>query len=59
MGLLKWALVALVIAGIAALFGFGNVAAGAAEVAKVLFYIFLVICAVLVIMGIATYKAVT
>ena len=59
MGLLKWALVALVIAGIAALFGFGNIAADATEVAKVLFYIFLVICAVLVIMGIATYKAVT
>ena len=59
MGLLKWAVVALVIAGIAALFGFGGIAEGAADVAKVLFFIFIAICAVLVLMGIFTYKAVT
>jgi len=58
MALLKWALVALIIAGIAALFGFSNIAAGAADVAKVLFYIFLVICAILFIAGLFTYRAV-
>jgi uncharacterized membrane protein YtjA (UPF0391 family) len=59
MGLLKWALIALIVAGIAALFGFGNIAAGAADVAKVLFYIFIVICAILFLLGLFTYKAVT
>jgi uncharacterized membrane protein YtjA (UPF0391 family) len=47
-----------VVAVIAAVFGFGNVAAGATEVAKVLFYIFLAICAILLIAGAMTYRAV-
>jgi uncharacterized membrane protein YtjA (UPF0391 family) len=59
MALLKWAFVALIIAGIAALFGFGNIAAGAADVARVLFYIFLVICAILFVLALFTYSAVT
>jgi uncharacterized membrane protein YtjA (UPF0391 family) len=59
MALLKWALVALVIAGIAALFGFGNIAAGAADIAKALFYIFIAICAVLFLVGVFTYRAVS
>ena len=59
MALLKWALVALVVAMIAALFGFGDIAAGATEVAKVLFYIFAAVCAILFLLGLMTYKAVT
>lgn len=59
MGLLKWAVVFLIIAGIAALFGFGGIAEGATDIAKVLFFIFLAICAILVILGVMTYKAVT
>lgn len=58
MALLRWALLFLVVAVIAAVFGFGNVAAGATEIAKVLFYIFLAICAVLLIAGAMTYRAV-
>lgn len=58
MALLRWALLFLVIAVIAAIFGFGNVAAGATEIAKVLFYIFLAICVILLIAGAATYRAV-
>jgi len=58
MALLRWALLFLVVAVIAAVFGFGNVAAGATEVAKVLFYIFLAICAILLIAGAMTYRAV-
>jgi uncharacterized membrane protein YtjA (UPF0391 family) len=34
MSLLKWSLIFLVIAGIAAIFGFGNIAAGATDLAK-------------------------
>jgi uncharacterized membrane protein YtjA (UPF0391 family) len=59
MSLLKWALIALVIAGIAALFGFGNIAEGATDVAKVLFFIFVAIFAILGIASFFTYKAVT
>jgi uncharacterized membrane protein YtjA (UPF0391 family) len=59
MGLLKWAFIFLVIAGIAAVFGFGGVAEGATDIAKVLFFIFMVIFVVLVLIGVGTYKAVT
>jgi uncharacterized membrane protein YtjA (UPF0391 family) len=59
MGLLKWALMFLIIAGVAALFGFGNVAEGATDIAKVLFFIFLVICVVLFLIGAFAYRAVT
>src|SRR5262249_17003143 len=45
--LLKGALFFFVIALIAALFGFGGIAEGAADIAQVLFFIFLLICAVL------------
>jgi len=59
MGLLRWAVVFLVIAIIAAVFGFGNIAAGAADIAKVLFFIFLAICVLLFILGAVTYRSVT
>jgi uncharacterized membrane protein YtjA (UPF0391 family) len=58
MTLLKWALVALIVAGIAAVFGFTQVAEGAADVAKVLFFIFMVIFVVLMLLGATAYKAV-
>jgi uncharacterized membrane protein YtjA (UPF0391 family) len=59
MGLLKWALIFLVFAGIAALFGFGNIASGAADIAKVLFFIFVVVFGALIIMGLAVADRVT
>jgi len=59
MSLLKWALVFLVLAGIAALFGFGNLAQGFADIAKVLFGIFLVIMLVLFVLGLTAYRSVT
>ena len=58
MFLLRWALVFLVVAVIAAIFGFGDVAAGATDIAKVLFFIFLAICAILLIATAMTYRAV-
>ena len=59
MSLLKWALVFLVLAMLAALFGFGNLAEGFADVAKILFGVFLVIVLVLGILGLAAYRAAT
>jgi len=48
--MLRWALIFFVFALIAGVFGFGGIAAGAAEIAKILFYIFLAIFAVSLIM---------
>ncbi len=50
--LLKWALIFFVIALIAAGLGFSGIAAGAASIAKVLFYLFLTIFVALLIAGI-------
>ena len=43
--MLSWALTFFVLALIAALFGFGGIAAGAASIGKVLFFLFLVLFA--------------
>ena len=44
--MLHYAVVFFVIALVAALFGFGGIAAGASEIAKILFFIFLVVAVV-------------
>jgi uncharacterized membrane protein YtjA (UPF0391 family) len=49
--MLYWAAVFFVIALLAAIFGFGGIAAGAAEIGKILFFIFLVVFAVTLILG--------
>src|ERR1700754_1813925 len=51
MTLLKWALIMLLISLVAALFGFTDLAAASGDVARVLFYIFLVVFLVLLILG--------
>ncbi len=50
--MLYYAAVFFVIAIIAGVFGFGGIAVGAAEIARILFFIFLVIFLVSLIMGI-------
>ncbi|MGI4860466.1 MAG: DUF1328 domain-containing protein [Janthinobacterium lividum] len=49
--MLRYAAIFFVIAIIAAVFGFGGIAVGAAEIAKILFYIFVVIFLVTLVMG--------
>ncbi|CAG2149482.1 MULTISPECIES: DUF1328 domain-containing protein [Cupriavidus] len=49
--MLQYALVFFVIALIAAVFGFGGIAAGAVEIAKILFFIFLIVALVTAVMG--------
>ena len=51
MGLLGWALIFLIVALIAAGLGFGGVASAAAGIAKVLFFIFVVLFIILLIAG--------
>jgi uncharacterized membrane protein YtjA (UPF0391 family) len=49
--MLQAAAVFFVIAIIAAIFGFGGIAAGATEIAKILFFLFLIVFIVSLIMG--------
>jgi uncharacterized membrane protein YtjA (UPF0391 family) len=49
--MLRYAVIFFVVAIIAALFGFGGIAAGATEIAKVLFFIFLVLFVVSLVAG--------
>jgi uncharacterized membrane protein YtjA (UPF0391 family) len=51
--MLRWALVFLVLALVAAMFGFTGIAVAAASIAKVLFFIFLVVFLVTLLLGIA------
>ncbi len=59
MSLLKWALILAIVSIIAGVFGFGGVSTAAADVAKVFFFIFVVLTAIVFIAGIALYKKVT
>lgn len=49
---LKWAAIFFIIAMAAGALGFGGVAQGAAEIAQILFYIFLAICGTFLLAGI-------
>jgi uncharacterized membrane protein YtjA (UPF0391 family) len=49
--MLQYSVIFLVIALVAALFGFGAVAAGAVEIAKILFFIFAAIVIVTFVLG--------
>lgn len=54
--MLSWALAFFIVAIIAAVFGFGGMAVGAAGIAKVLFFMFLVAFVVSLLMGVFTGK---
>jgi uncharacterized membrane protein YtjA (UPF0391 family) len=55
--MLKWALIFLVVSLIACALGFTGVAAGAAQIAKILFGVFLVIFLVLLVLGLMAGEA--
>lgn len=44
--MVRWILIFIVIALIAAIFGFGNIAEGATDIAIIIFWIFLVLLAI-------------
>jgi uncharacterized membrane protein YtjA (UPF0391 family) len=52
--MLRWALIFFIISIVAAVFGFGGVAGGASEIARVCFFFFVVIFVVSLIWGLAT-----
>lgn len=49
--MLRWTLIFLVIALIAALLGFGNLAGDASAIARILFFVFLVLTVIGFLMG--------
>ncbi len=53
--MLKWAATFFIIAIVAAIFGFGNIAEGAADIAKVLFFIFIVIFLITLLLGLKLF----
>ncbi len=54
--MLKWSLIFLVVAMIAGLLGFTNVAGTALEIAKILFFIFLFLFLLTIIIGSSIFK---
>jgi len=52
MGLLKWALICLLISIVAGAFGYTGLARGAAQISKILFFLFLVLFIVILILAI-------
>jgi uncharacterized membrane protein YtjA (UPF0391 family) len=48
---MRYAAIFFVIAIIAAVFGFGGIAAGATEIAKILFFIFIVVFLITLLLG--------
>jgi len=57
--MLRWAFLFLVVALIAALFGFGGIASAAAGIAKVLFVIAIAIFVIMLLLGLAAGRKVT
>jgi uncharacterized membrane protein YtjA (UPF0391 family) len=57
MTILKWVVIMLLVSLVAALFGFTDLAAASASVARVLFYIFAVIFLVLLILGLTVFRS--
>jgi len=55
--MLYWAAVFFVIAIVAAVFGFGDVAAGASSIAQVLFFIFLILFVLSLLTGLFRGKS--
>jgi uncharacterized membrane protein YtjA (UPF0391 family) len=51
--MLRWALIFFIVAIVAALFGFGGIAATASGIAQILFYVFLVLFLVSLLFGLA------
>ncbi len=54
--MLRWSFIFLIVAIVAAIFGFTDIASGAAAIAKVLFFIFIVVWLLMIILGVTIFK---
>jgi len=52
--MLRWAVIFLAVALIAALFGFGGIAAAAVDIAQILFFVFLILFIIALVAGLFT-----
>jgi len=57
MTVLKWALIMAVLALVAAIFGFGGLSEGFADIAQLLFFVFLAGVVILGVLAIASYRS--
>jgi len=57
MTILKWALIFLAVSIVAGIFGFTGLSAASADIARLLFYVFLAIFLVLLILGLTIFRA--
>ena len=57
--MLKWALVFLLISLVAGVFGFTGIAAGAAAIAKILFFVGLFLFVLFLVLGLTIFKSIT
>jgi uncharacterized membrane protein YtjA (UPF0391 family) len=54
--MLRWAAIFFIIAIVAAVFGFGGIAEGAATIAQVLFFVFIVLFVIVIAFGASIFK---
>lgn len=54
--MLRWSVIFFIIAIVAAVFGFGGIAEGAASIAKILFFIFLALFIITILFGASLFK---
>lgn len=54
--MLRWAVVFFIVAIIAAVFGFGNISAAATDIAKILFFVFIIIFLISLVLGLTRGK---
>ena len=56
MSLLKWALIFFLVSVVAGIFGFTGISAASADLARILFYIFLGLVVLFIILGVTIAK---
>jgi uncharacterized membrane protein YtjA (UPF0391 family) len=56
MTILKWALIFFLVSIVAGIFGFTDISAASADVARFLFYVFVVIFLILLILGLTIFR---
>ncbi|MBL8975419.1 MAG: DUF1328 domain-containing protein [Myxococcales bacterium] len=54
--MLRWALIFFVISIVAAIFGFGGISEASADIAQILFYVFLGIFVIMLVLGLVAGK---
>jgi uncharacterized membrane protein YtjA (UPF0391 family) len=57
--MIQWAVIFLIVAIVAAVFGFGGIAAGAASIAKILFYLFLAGFVIMLVLGVVAARKIS